>query len=877
MPKFVYAFIEGNKSMRNLLGGKGANLSEMLNRGLPVPDGFTVTTEACLKYYDDRQKLSSEVKEQIFAHIKDLEKRSGKTFGGGNNPLLVSVRSGARVSMPGMMDTVLNLGLNDEGAKAMVAKTNNEQFVYDSYRRFIMMFADVVIDCEKKPFDKILEDKKAKRKVKNDCDLPAQDYKDIVVEYKKIYKDLVGKDFPNDPVEQLLTAVEAVFKSWNAERAIIYREINNISNNWGTAVNVQEMVYGNSGNNSGTGVAFTRNPSTGENELFGEYLINAQGEDVVAGVRTPAHILTLKDKMPEVFNDFVKIAKNLEKVYKDMQDMEFTIEDGKLFMLQTRNGKRTAKAAFKIAVDMAKKGLITNEEAVMMVEPHLLEQLLHPKFDEKALASKRPLGSALGASPGAASGRIYFDVESLLAAKTRGEEKTILVRIETSPEDIAGINACNGILTLRGGMTSHAAVVARGMGKCCISGLESARIDEEKKTITFQRGQVFTEGDYLSLDGTKGTVYRGIIKTVDPEVTKDFEDFMKFVDSVRKLRVRCNADTFKDAAIARAYGAEGIGLCRTEHMFFEEDRISYVRQMILAKDKKERQKALDKLLPVQQQDFEELFEVMDNLAVTIRFIDPPLHEFLPHEVHEIDDLAREFNISYSELEARIKALSEVNPMMGHRGCRLAVTYPEIIEMQTKAIIYAAVSSKRMGIEVKPELMIPLVSTLGEFKLLSCIVREVADTILKREKIDIDYKVGVMLETPRGAIGAGMLAEAGSEFFSFGTNDLTQMTFGFSRDDANKFIKDYLEKGILSFDPFARLDPKGVGKLMQIAKEGVKAVNPNAKMGICGEHGGEPYSVGFCHDLDLDYVSCSPFRVPIARLSAAQAKIYADRR
>lgn len=877
MSKFVYAFSEGNKSMRDLLGGKGANLSEMLNSGLPVPDGFTVTTEACLKYYDDRQKLNDQVKEQIFANVADLEKRTGKTFGGGSNPLLVSVRSGARVSMPGMMDTVLNLGLNDEVARAMVAKTNNEQFVYDSYRRFIMMFADVVMDCEKKPFDKILDDKKEKRNVKNDCDLSAQDFKDIVAEYKKIYKDLVGKEFPTNPIEQLLAAVEAVFRSWNAERAIIYREINNISNNWGTAVNVQEMVYGNSGNNSGTGVAFTRNPSTGENELFGEYLINAQGEDVVAGTRTPAHISTLKDKMPEVFNDFVKIAKNLEKVYKDMQDMEFTIEDGKLFMLQTRNGKRTAKAALKIAVDMAKEGLITNQEAVMMVEPHLLEQLLHPKFDEKALASKRPLGSALGASPGAASGRIYFDVESLLAAKARGEEKTILVRIETSPEDIAGMNACHGILTLRGGMTSHAAVVARGMGKCCVSGLETARIDEDKKTITFERGQVFSEGDYLSLDGTKGTVYRGIIKTVDPEVTQDFEEFMKFVDSVRKLRVRCNADTYKDASIARAFGAEGIGLCRTEHMFFEEDRISYVRQMILAKDKKERQRALDKLLPVQQQDFEELFEAMDNLAVTIRFIDPPLHEFLPHEADEIDDLAREFNISYSELEARIEALSEMNPMMGHRGCRLAVTYPEIIEMQTKAIIYAAISSKRMGIEVKPELMIPLVSTLGEFKLLSGIVREVADTILKREKIDIDYKVGVMLETPRGAIGAGMLAEAGSEFFSFGTNDLTQMTFGFSRDDANKFIKDYLEKGILSFDPFARLDPKGVGKLMEIAKEGVKAVNPNAKMGICGEHGGEPYSVGFCHDLDLDYVSCSPFRVPIARLSAAQAKIYADRR
>ena len=877
MSKFVYAFSEGNKSMRDLLGGKGANLSEMLNSGLPVPDGFTVTTEACLKYYDNRQKLGKKVKEQIFAHIADLEKRTGKTFGGGNNPLLVSVRSGARVSMPGMMDTVLNLGLNDEVAKAMVAKTNNEQFIYDSYRRFIMMFADVVMDCEKKPFDKILDEKKAKRKVKNDCNLSATDYKDIVAEYKKVYKDLVGKEFPVDPAKQLLAAVEAVFRSWNAERAIIYREINNISNNWGTAVNVQEMVYGNSGNNSGTGVAFTRDPSTGENKLFGEYLINAQGEDVVAGVRTPAHISTLKDRMPQVFEDFIKIAKNLEKVYKDMQDMEFTIEDGKLFMLQTRNGKRTARAALKIAVDMAKEGLITNEEAVMMVEPHLLEQLLHPKFDEKALASKRPLGSALGASPGAASGRIYFDVESLLAAKARGQEKTILVRIETSPEDIAGMNACDGILTLRGGMTSHAAVVARGMGKCCVSGFESARIDEEKRTITFERGQVFTEGDYLSLDGTKGSVYRGIIKTVDPEVTQDFEDFMKFVDSVRKLRVRCNADTYKDASVARAYGAEGIGLCRTEHMFFEEDRISYIRQMILAKDKKERQKALDKLLPVQQQDFEELFEAMDNLAVTIRFIDPPLHEFLPHEADEIEALAREFNISYSELESRIDSLSEMNPMMGHRGCRLAVTYPEIIEMQTKAIIYAAISSKRMGINVKPELMIPLVSTLGEFKLLGGIVREVADTIIKREEIEIDYKVGVMLETPRGAIGAGMLAEAGSEFFSFGTNDLTQMTFGFSRDDANKFIKDYLEHGILSFDPFARLDPKGVGKLMEIAKEGVKTINPNAKMGICGEHGGEPYSVGFCHDLDLDYVSCSPFRVPIARLSAAQAKIYADRK
>ena len=877
MSKFVYAFSEGNKSMRDLLGGKGANLSEMLNSGLPVPDGFTVTTEACLKYYDDRQVLSKDVKEQIFAHVAELEKRTGKTFGSGKNPLLVSVRSGARVSMPGMMDTVLNLGLNDEVAKSMVAKTNNEHFVYDSYRRFIMMFADVVKDCEKKHFDKILDEKKAKRKVKNDCDLSAVDFKEIVAEYKAIYKTLVGKDFPTNPTEQILEAVEAVFRSWNADRAIIYREINNISNNWGTAVNIQEMVYGNSGNNSGTGVAFTRNPSTGENILFGEYLINAQGEDVVAGTRTPQPISSLKDAMPEVFADFVKIAKNLETVYKNMQDMEFTIEDGKLFMLQTRNGKRTARAAIKTAVDMAKEGLITNEEAVMMVEPQLLEQLLHPKFDDKTLASKRPLGSALGASPGAASGRIYFDVESLLAAKARGEDKTILVRIETSPEDIAGMNACNGILTLRGGMTSHAAVVARGMGKCCVSGLETARINEEQQTITFERGQVFGEGDYLSLDGTKGDVYRGIIKTVDPEVTEDFAEFMEFVDSVRKLRVRCNADTFHDANVARQFGAEGIGLCRTEHMFFEEDRISYVRQMILAKDKAERQKALDKLLPVQQQDFEELFEAMDGLAVTIRFIDPPLHEFLPREVEDIEALARQLKISYEDLEARIEALSESNPMMGHRGCRLAVTYPEIIEMQTKAIIYAAISSKRMGIKVIPELMIPLISTLGEFKLLNGIIREVADSIIKREKIELEYKVGVMLETPRGAIGAGMLAEAGSEFFSFGTNDLTQMTFGFSRDDANKFIKDYLEKGILSFDPFARLDTKGVGKLMEIAKEGVRAVNPTAKMGICGEHGGEPYSVAFCHDLDLDYVSCSPFRVPVARLAAAQAKIYADKK
>lgn len=875
MSKFVYAFSEGNKSMRDLLGGKGANLSEMLNSGLPVPNGFTVSTEACLKYYDDRQKLSKEVKEQIFDHVSKLEQKTGKTFGGGKNPLLVSVRSGARVSMPGMMDTVLNLGLNDEVAKAMINKTDNPQFVYDSYRRFIMMFADVVKDCEKKPFDKILDEKKEKRKVQNDCDLSAQDYRDIVAEYKNIYKNLVGKEFPVDPIEQLLEAVEAVFRSWNADRAIIYREINNISNNWGTAVNVQEMVYGNSGNNSGTGVAFTRNPSTGENKLFGEYLINAQGEDVVAGTRTPQPISSLKDAMPEVFEDFVKIANNLENVYKNMQDMEFTIEDGKLFMLQTRNGKRTAKAAIKIAVDMAKENLITSKEAVMMVEPQLLEQLLHPKFDDKALASKRPLGSALGASPGAASGRIYFDVESLLAAKERGEDKTILVRIETSPEDIAGMNACHGILTLRGGMTSHAAVVARGMGKCCVSGLETARIDEDKKIITFERGQVFSEGDYLSLDGTKGNVYRGIIKTVDPEVTEDFAEFMEFVDSVRRLRVRCNADTFHDAKVARQFGAEGIGLCRTEHMFFEEDRISYVRQMILAKDKVERQKALDKLLPVQQQDFEELFEAMDSLAVTIRFIDPPLHEFLPREVDEIEALARELNVSFSELENRIESLNESNPMMGHRGCRLAVTYPEIIEMQTKAIIYAAISSQRMGIKVIPELMIPLVSTLGEFKLLGGIIRETADTIIKREKVELEYKVGVMLETPRGAIGAGMLAEAGCEFFSFGTNDLTQMTFGFSRDDANKFIKDYLEKGILSFDPFARLDPKGVGKLMEIAKEGVKAVNPTAKMGICGEHGGEPYSVAFCHDLGLDYVSCSPFRVPVARLSAAQAKIYAD--
>ena len=876
MSKYVYSFNEGNKSMRDLLGGKGANLSEMLNSGLPVPDGFTVTTEACLKYYDNRKKLSEKMKKQIFDNIAELEKKTGKTFGGGKNPLLVSVRSGARVSMPGMMDTVLNLGLNDDVAQSMISKTGNEHFVYDSYRRFIMMFADVVMDCDKKHFDEILEDKKAAKNVSLDCDLSADDFKEIVADYKEIYKTLVGKNFPTDPTQQLLAAINAVFGSWNADRAIIYRKINNISNNWGTAVNIQEMVYGNSGNNSGTGVAFTRDPSTGENKLFGEYLINAQGEDVVAGVRTPSHISTLKDVMPEVFKEFEKIAKNLENVYKDMQDMEFTIEDGKLFMLQTRNGKRTAKAAIKIAVDMVKEGLITDKEAVMMVEPNLLEQLLHPKFDEKVLSSKRPLGSALGASPGAASGRIYFDVASLLDAKERGEEKTILVRTETSPEDIAGMNACDGILTLRGGMTSHAAVVARGMGKCCVSGLETAIINEKEATIKFERGQIFGEGDFLSLDGTKGDVFRGIIKTVDPEVTEDFEEFMKFVDNVRKLRVRCNADTFADATIARAFGAEGIGLCRTEHMFFEEDRISYVRQMILAKHKEERQKALDKLLPVQQQDFEELFESMNKLAVTIRFIDPPLHEFLPRESHDIDVLARELGVTYDELLNRIESLSESNPMMGHRGCRLAVTYPEIIEMQTKAIIYAAISSKRIGIDVKPELMIPLVSTLGEFKLLGGIVRDVADTIIKREKIELDYKIGVMIETPRGAIGAGLLAEHGCEFFSFGTNDLTQMTFGFSRDDANKFIKTYLEKGILSFDPFARIDEKGVGKLMEMAKDGIRAINPDAKIGICGEHGGEPHSVKFCHNLGLDYVSCSPFRVPVARLAAAQAKIFADK-
>lgn len=868
--KYVYMFSEGNKDMKNLLGGKGANLAEMTSIGLPVPRGFTVTTEACTNYYESGKKISEDIKNEIFDKLSELEKITGKKMGDMNNPLLVSVRSGARASMPGMMDTVLNLGLNDEVCINFAKETNNKRFVYDSYRRFIMMFADVVKGYSKSSFERVLDKYKEDKGVKYDTDLDENDMYDIAMKFKSIYKELSNNDFPQDPKEQLIEAVTAVFRSWNNERAIYYRRMNDIPSSWGTAVNVQEMVYGNKGDDCGTGVAFTRNPATGEKKLYGEYLMNAQGEDVVAGVRTPKSIDTLKEVMPDAYNEFVKTCEILESHYRDMQDMEFTIENGKLFMLQTRNGKRTGSAAIKIAVDLYNEGMITKEEALLKVEPKQLDQLLHPTFDSEVLKSVTPIATGLAASPGAACGKIYFTAADATKHAKDGED-VILVRLETSPEDIEGMNLARGVLTIRGGMTSHAAVVARGMGRCCVSGCGELTVNEDNKTLTTSEGVVFKEGDYISIDGSTGKVYGTQVKTVEPEISGDFETFMSWADEVRKLEVRTNADTKRDAHQAVKFGAEGIGLCRTEHMFFEKDRIFAIREMIVSDTKEQRQKALAKLLPMQRGDFEELFKEMNGYPVTIRFLDPPLHEFVPHTEEEIKDLAKDLGVTFEELKTKIESLHEFNPMMGHRGCRLSITFPEIAVMQTRAVIEAAINVEKSGIKVKPEIMIPLVGDPKELKYVKNIVVETIEKVFEEQDYKVEYMIGTMIEIPRAALLADEIAED-AEFFSFGTNDLTQMTYGFSRDDAGKFLNDYYEKQIFESDPFARVDTKGVGQLIEIAVEKGKKARPNIELGICGEHGGDPSSIEFCHNVGLTYVSCSPFRVPIARLAAAQAAI-----
>jgi len=870
MTKYVYAFSEGNKEMKNLLGGKGANLAEMISIGLPVPDGFIVTTEACNKYYANKEVIDEAIKQEIFEHISKLEERSNKKMGDKENPLLVSVRSGSRASMPGMMDTVLNLGMNDEIASNFSKKINNPRFVYDSYRRFIMMFADVVKGYSKHSFDKLLDNYKKEKNIELDTDLSADDMKYITNEFKKVYKDLSGVEFPQDPKVQLIEAITAVFRSWNNERANIYRKMHNIPYEWGTAVNVQEMVYGNSGETSGTGVAFTRDPSTGEDILYGEYLINAQGEDVVAGIRTPHQIIDLENDMPDVFKEFNEICKKLENHYKDMQDIEFTIENGKLFILQTRNGKRTAMAALKIAVDLYESGMISKEEAVMKVDPQQLDQLLHPNFDIEALKSGVVIAKGLAASPGAGTGKIYFTAEDVSEAKARGEQ-TLLVRLETSPEDIQGMNDANGILTLRGGMTSHAAVVARGMGRCCVVGCGDLIINDEAKTLTTKDGKVFKEGEYLSIDGSTGNVYGGQIKTIEPEISGEFEMFMQWADSIRTMKVRANADTPKDAIQARKFGAEGIGLCRTEHMFFEEDRILNFRKMITATTLEQREAALADILPYQREDFGGLFKAMGEYGVTIRFLDPPLHEFLPHTDEDIKSLANSLGIDFDELKNKVESLKEFNPMMGHRGCRLAVSYPEIARMQTRAVIEAAINVNKEGMSIVPEIMIPLICDVKELEFVKKIVVETADEIIKEKGVKLEYQVGTMIEIPRAALTADIIAKE-SDFFSFGTNDLTQMTYGFSRDDAAKFFEDYYENKIFENDPFERLDQAGVGQLVEMACDLGKKGNPSLTLGICGEHGGEPSSVEFCYKVGLDYVSCSPFRIPIARLAAAQAVI-----
>ena len=870
MTKYVYMFSEGNAGMRNLLGGKGANLAEMTGLGLPVPRGFTITTEACTRYYEDGEQIAPDIEKEIFDTLALAEKLIGKKFGDVKDPYLVSVRSGSRASMPGMMDTILNLGLNDVVVEGLADLTGNPRFAYDSYRRFIAMFGDVVMDVPKSKFEAELDAVKESRSVKLDTDLDAAAMKEVVARYKDLYATVKGHPFPQEPREQLIEAVKAVFRSWNNERAIIYRRMNDIPGNWGTAVNVQEMVYGNMGDTSGTGVAFTRNPSTGENKLYGEFLMNAQGEDVVAGIRTPQTIDQLRDVMPDVYNQFVQIANTLERHYKDMQDMEFTIERGRLFMLQTRNGKRTAAAAMKVAVDLVEEGMISKQEALMKIDPKQLDALLHPTFEPSALKAAKPIARGLPASPGAASGKVYFDAEDATLAHERGE-KVILVRLETSPEDIQGMNVSAGILTGRGGMTSHAAVVARGMGKCCVSGCSDLMIRESEKYFATKDGSRFNEGDWLSLDGTTGQVYSGAIPTIDALMSGDFAIIMGWADEVRKLKIRTNADTVRDAAKAVELGAEGIGLCRTEHMFFETDRIFAFRQMIVAKDETARRTALAKILPIQREDFVGLFKVMKGMPVTIRLLDPPLHEFLPQEEAEISQLAKELNLSFEELSNIIKSLHETNPMLGHRGCRLAVTYPEIAEMQTRAIIEAAIEVNRNGMSVIPEIMVPLVCDVLEFKYVKAIIVKTADAIIAEAGVKLPYLVGTMIEIPRAALTADEIAKE-ADFFSFGTNDLTQMAYGLSRDDAGKILDAYYKAKIFESDPTARLDLAGVGKLMRLASEGGRETNPSIKLGICGEHGGDPSSIAFCHSLNFSYVSCSPFRVPIARLAAAQAAI-----
>ena len=869
--KWVYLFTEGDASMRELLGGKGANLAEMTNIGLPVPQGFTITTEACTQYYEDGREINAEIMGQIEEHIKKMEEITGKKFGDHENPLLVSVRSGARASMPGMMDTILNLGLNEDVVRVIAEKSGNPRWAWDCYRRFIQMYSDVVMEVGKKYFEELIDKMKEKKGVKQDVELSAEDLHELAEQFKAEYKEKIGKDFPSDPKEQLFGAIKAVFRSWDNPRANVYRRDNDIPYSWGTAVNVQSMAFGNMGDDCGTGVAFTRDPATGNKGLFGEFLTNAQGEDVVAGVRTPMHINEMEQKFPEAFKQFTEVCSTLEKHYRDMQDMEFTVEHGKLYMLQTRNGKRTAQAALKIACDLVEEGMRTEEEAVAMIDPRNLDTLLHPQFNQKALKAATPLGKGLGASPGAACGKVVFSADDAEAWAARGE-KVVLVRLETSPEDITGMKVAQGILTVRGGMTSHAAVVARGMGTCCVAGLGDIVMDEANKKFTLG-GKTFHEGDCISIDGTTGNVYEGLIPTVDASIAGEFGRIMGWADKYRKLAVRTNADTPSDAKKARELGAEGIGLCRTEHMFFDPERIFAFREMIVSDTKEEREEALEKILPFQQGDFEALYEALEGNPVTIRFLDPPLHEFVPQEEEEIEKLAKAKNKTVQEIKDIITSLHEFNPMMGHRGLRLAVTYPEIAVMQTKAVIRAAINvqKKHPDWKLEPEIMIPLTSEVKEFNVVKKVVVETADEEIKKAGVKLAYQVGTMIEIPRACLTADEIAK-NADFFCFGTNDLTQMTFGFSRDDAGKFLNAYYDSKIFESDPFAKLDQVGVGKLMKMAIDLGKPVNPHLHVGICGEHGGDPSSVEFCHNIGLDYVSCSPFRVPVARLAAAQAEI-----
>ena len=871
--KYVYLFKEGNANMKELLGGKGANLAEMTSLGMPIPQGFTITTESCNKYYDDDEQISKEILQQIDSALLYLEEQTGKKLGSKEKPLLVSVRSGARASMPGMMDTVLNLGMNDETVKTFAEK--NRRFAYDSYRRFIQMYSDVVKEVPKKLFEDAIDTKKYQRNLKLDTDMDANDLEDLVKVFKGIYSNYLHEEFPQDTKLQLIEAIKAVFRSWNNPRAITYRKLNDIPSSWGTAVNVQAMVFGNMGEDCGTGVAFSRNPVTGEKGVWGEFLMNAQGEDVVAGIRTPQSIDTLKYINPEAYNDFLKFADRLEKHYKDMQDMEFTIEHGKLYMLQTRNGKRTAQAALKIAVDLVAEGMINEKEAVLRVEPDQLNQLLHPNFDQKKLKSAKPVAKGLPASPGAATGKVVFTAQKAQELANDGEKELVLVRLETSPEDIEGMVVCKGILTVRGGMTSHAAVVARGMGTCCVAGCGELSVNEEEKVFYTKDGTSYHEGDYISLDGSTGNVYGEKIDTVEASVSGDFAKLMSWADSIRRLDVRTNADNPRDAKKAREFGAQGIGLCRTEHMFFEADRIAAIREMIVSKTSEQREIALNKILPMQRSDFEGLYKVMSGYPVVIRLLDPPLHEFLPHDDEEISALAKDMNMSFDELKSIVVNLHEFNPMMGHRGCRLSITYPEIAVMQTKAIIQAAINVKKEGYKVKPEIMVPLVGEVKELKYVKNIITETADKLIKESGLDIKYYVGTMIEIPRACLVADEIAKE-AEFFSFGTNDLTQLTYGFSRDDAGKFLKFYYDKKIFEFDPFQKVDQIGVGKLMKMAIQDAKRTRPSIELGICGEHGGNPPTIEFCHNIGLTYVSCSPFRVPIARLAAAQAAVKEER-